>query len=128
MFNFNIVDLLGKIDSNLDSQEENLKDLAEQDLEENDVEDQAVSDQSIIDKIPTFTSKKLCEIIVCNRYINYNKNLAIKCMEELSKRRQGGDDFDFESYIEKSLSELPKLNFGSSLDLREILSNMVKNK
>jgi hypothetical protein len=32
-------------------------------------------------------------------------------MEELSNRRQNGDIFDFESYIDTEYSKLPELNF-----------------
>lgn len=76
--------------------------------------------------IPIFTSQKLCDMIICERYFNMNKEIAIFCMEELSKRRQDGDQFNFEQYIETSFQELPKLNFDMP-DLRTIL-NQVKKK
>jgi hypothetical protein len=91
------------------------------DNELDDAED--VSNETIKDNIIHYDSKKLCQIIVSNRYLNMNKDLAILAMQELSKRRQLGDDFNFEEFIEKSLEELPKINF-SMPDLRMILSNI----
>ena len=78
-------------------------------------------------KIPTFDSEKLCEIIVYYRYLNFNKDLAVLSMQELAKRRLEGDSFDFESYIQKSMSQLPALDF-SSFDIRNVLTNMVNKK
>src|SRR5574338_600977 len=73
-------------------------------------EDILTEDQRIA-KLPEFSKEKICEIIVCNRYFNTHPKLAIACMEELAKRRMAGEEFDFESYIEKSFKELPKLDF-----------------
>lgn len=81
--------------------------------------------QEIKDKIKDFSSEKLCQIIVCDRYLNYNKELAIAAMQELSNRRDSGDSFDFESYIEKSLSELPAIN-NMSFDIRTVLASLAK--
>lgn len=70
--------------------------------------------------ISGFSEEKLCEIIVCDRYFNSYKELSIRCMKELAKRRDSGNEFDFESYIEKSLSEMPKFDF-SIPDLGNVL-------
>lgn len=72
-----------------------------------------------------FDSEKLCQMIVCDRYFNYNQEVAIMCMEELSKRRQSGDEFNFELFIENSLKELPPLDF-STPDLKTILNKFIK--
>jgi len=82
-------------------------------------------------KIPTFSSDKLCEIIVCERYFGSFKELAIMSMEELGNRRLKGDNFDFESYIELSLKDLPKLdmsvpNIGNVI--RQFAGKMVTGK
>lgn len=82
---------------------------------------------SVKEKIPTFNSKKLCEMIVCDRYFGCYKEVALACMEELSNRRVAGDTFDFETYIEKSLAELPVLDFGLP-DLGNVLRQMLGNK
>jgi hypothetical protein len=79
--------------------------------------------EEVKNKIPTFDSEKLCQIIVCDRYLNFNRELAILAMEELSKRRQQGDIFNFESVIEKSLSELPQINI-APLDIKTVLSKV----
>lgn len=77
----------------------------------------------IKNKIPTFDNEKLCQIIVCYRYLNSYKDLAILCMQELGKRRVQGEQFDYENYIEKSLSQLPQINI-QPLDIRALMSNM----
>jgi hypothetical protein len=76
-------------------------------------------------KIPEFSSAKLCEMIVCDRYFDFEKNIAVICMEELAKRRLDGDDFDFESHIDAAHAELPPLNFDMP-DLRTILNQAIK--
>jgi len=65
----------------------------------------------MISKMHTYTSEKLCEIVVCDRYFGCFKSLAIISMEELASRRIQGDTFDFENYIGNSLKDLPKLDF-----------------
>lgn len=76
-------------------------------------------------KIPEYSSEKLCEMIVCDRYLGFNKEIALSCMEELSRRRIAGDSFPFEDYIENSEKDLPPLNF-SLPDLRVLLSQLMK--
>jgi hypothetical protein len=80
-----------------------------------------ISNQEIKKNMPTFTSDKLCQIIVAYRYLKYNKELAVFAMEELSNRRLNGDIFDFESYIEATLKELPPLSF-TLPDFRTVFS------
>jgi len=76
-------------------------------------------------KVPEFDSVKLCEMIVCDRYFGLGKNISVICMEELSKRRLAGDDFDFESYIDSAYAELPPLSFDVP-DLRSVLNQAIK--
>jgi hypothetical protein len=90
-----------------------IDDINEELLENDDI----VTEDLIKEKIPEFTSEKLCQIIVANRYLNYSKDLAVASMLELSSRRENGSNFNYESYIEESLSSLPKLDF-SKPDLR----------
>lgn len=82
--------------------------------------------QEIKNNIPTFSSDKLCQFVICHRYLNYSKDLSILAMEELAKRRINGDNFDFESYIDKCLSELPAINI-TPIDVR-LLFNMNRGK
>lgn len=79
------------------------------------------------DNVPTFDSVKLAEMIVCDRYFGCYREIAVLCMEELARRRIKGDQFDFESYIEKSLSELPKMDF-SVPDLGDVLRQVIGKK
>lgn len=77
-----------------------------------------------------YTNIQLCDIIITNRYLNIFKDEAQKCMIELSLRRQNGDNFDYESYIEDNFKSLPDLN----IDIKNInnslqeLKNMVNKK
>jgi len=75
-------------------------------------------------KIPSYPSKKLCEMIVCGRYIGFYPEVSVICMEELAVRREAGDEFDFEDYIDKAYQSLPKLDF-TVPDLRSVLSTLV---
>lgn len=80
-----------------------------------------VSKESIKDNIVNFSSEKLCQLVIAHRYLKYDEELSILAMEELGKRRVSGENFDFESYIENCLSQLPPLKF-NLLDLRSIIS------
>ena len=51
--------------------------------------------------VSSFDSDKLCSLVACNRYLSVDKNMEVLAMQELSKRRQSGDNFDFESKIEE---------------------------
>lgn len=85
--------------------------------------------EKIKKKIPSHSSKKLCEIIVSARYLGLNEELDILCMEELSKRRSFGDNFEFEDFIEKSSNELPPLKFTSDgFDIRQIIQQAIGKK
>lgn len=75
--------------------------------------------------IPQYSSEKLCEIIVCDRYFNMNQEITVMCMSELAIRRINGDMFQFEQYIDEALAKLPPLNF-SMPDLRTTLNSLVK--
>ena len=77
-------------------------------------------------KIPSYDSQKLCEMIVCHRYLGFNEEISIACMEELGKRRAAGDNYDFEEYIESAMKTLPVLNIGTGFDLRDLLNQAIK--
>jgi hypothetical protein len=55
------------------------------------------------------TSKTLAAIVVAYRALGTNKEVAIEAMEELSKRRVAGDDFDYEAWIKEKLKEVPTI-------------------
>ena len=69
------------------------------------------------------TSEYLCAIIISNRYLNLYKEESIKAMEELSSRRQNGDNFDYESFIDNKLKDLPDLNFKND-EMNNIINNL----
>lgn len=58
--------------------------------------------------LSTHSSEQLCLIVVAHRSFGFNKDMAIQAMKELDYRQLNGDTFDFKSYIEKTLSTLPK--------------------
>lgn len=88
-------------------------------------------DLNLIKKnIDQYNSQRLCEMVVCHRYLGLTPELSIICMEELAKRRVNGDVFDFENYIEIKLKELPKLDFSmpSTGDIMSTLTQMFNRK
>lgn len=74
--------------------------------------------------VPTYSSEKLAEMIVCDRYFGCYREIAIICMQELAQRRANGDTFNFESYIDSSLKKLPELNVGG-INLRDVLTQSI---
>jgi len=77
--------------------------------------------------LPSYQMDKICQIIVCNRYFGFNKELTVYCMEELGARRLAGDSFNYEEYIENSFKELPVLNIVLP-DLRTMLNQVIGKK
>lgn len=80
--------------------------------------------QQVKTNLPLYSSEKLCEMIVCDRYFGFGHQIAVMCMEELAARRIKGDIFDFETYIDQEYKKLPKLNF-SVPDIRATLQNAI---
>ncbi len=80
--------------------------------------------EKIKSKIPSYTSKKLCEMIVCDRYFGCYKEMAAACMEELALRRAAGDNYKFEETIDSGLKELPILDFVVP-DLGTVLRSLI---
>ncbi len=91
--------------------------------EMDDSEDESLdfNEEEVRGNLPEYTSEKLADLIITYRYIGLYKELSISAMEELSKRRTAGDSFEFESYIDKELKELPALNFNiKDLDIFQV--------
>jgi hypothetical protein len=63
------------------------------------------------------SNEKLCEIIVAGRYLGIMQDQMVAAMTELAKRREQGDQFNYEDHIEATLKTLPEIN----LDLSQIL-------
>jgi hypothetical protein len=92
------------------------------------IEDVKLDLDKIRENLPTYSSEKLCEMIVTDRYLGFGQKFDTMCMEELAKRRIAGDTFNFEKYIEESQKDLPALEFGSLPDIRTILSQAIGRK
>ena len=93
---------------------DNLEDLEFPELNVNDIVNN-ISDYDVI---------KLCDIIICHRYLGFNKEIAVACMEELGRRRINGDQFDFEEYIDREFRNLPKIELVLP-DLRTALNQAI---
>jgi hypothetical protein len=92
-----------------------------------DIEYKPLDIDLIRKNINTYSSQKLVEMIVCDRYFGCYREIAIICMEELSRRRTGGDNFHFESHIDNGLKELPDLNI-NGINLRDVLQQAIGRK
>lgn len=75
--------------------------------------------------INNYPSQKLCDMIVCDRYFGFQKEVSLICMQELSNRRINGDQFEFENYIDEAYNSLPVLNFKMP-NLNDILGSLTK--
>lgn len=54
------------------------------------------------------TSESLAAIIITYRSLGLFKDEAKQAMIELSRRKDLGDTFDFDSYIKEKLNQVPK--------------------
>jgi len=79
------------------------------------------------ENLPKYSTQKLCDMIICNRYFVLHKDITVMCMEELAKRRDAGDTFDFENYIETNSKDLPDLDF-TMPDLRTMISSIMARR
>ncbi len=78
------------------------------------------------EQIKEAKSKILAGYIVAYRLFGLNKVLAEKCMIELMIRKESGDNFEFEKYIEENVSETQiKYKLKSGIDLTS-LQNIIK--
>ena len=94
----------------------------------NDLDDlETLSFDEIKENLASFKTDKICQIIVCNKYFSFNKDLTVSCMEELASRRSAGDPFNYEEFIDSSFNELPVLNFALP-DLRTMLAQVIGKK
>lgn len=78
--------------------------------------------------LPQYPSKKLCEMIVCDRYFGFEHKLSKMCMEELAKRRVAGDNFNFEAHIAEISKEMPELDLSITPDIRAVLNQAISRK
>jgi hypothetical protein len=54
------------------------------------------------------SSKTLAAIVVSYRTIGFNKDIATQAMEELSKRKANGDEFNYQSFIANEIANQPE--------------------
>ena len=98
-------------------------------LEDDEDYEEEIDDFDLISHLKTnikkYNSNKLCEIVVCNRYLGFHAEASILAMEELAKRRIDGDNFDFENKIDSLLKELPVIDFSGLPDFRQILNQVI---
>ncbi len=83
--------------------------------------------EKIRSNLPKYTIENLCDLIVCDRYFGFDDAVQVMCMEELARRRESGDTFDFETYIDNALKELPVITVGPT-NIREVLGMVLKTK
>ena len=81
-----------------------------------------------MNKIEEQTSQALAAKVVAYRILNLNKEAAIEAMQELSRREANGDTFDYDSYINKKIEEIPSPSMGHERmeNLKQTLRN-IKN-
>src|SRR5260221_5153063 len=82
-----------------------------------ELEDVKLDIDQVAANIPLYSNQKLCEMIVCDRYFGFEQKISAICMAELAKRRQAGDVFNFESYIEQVNKEMPVLDLSVAPDI-----------
>lgn len=59
-------------------------------------------------QIGSSSNENLAAQVVCYRILGLNKDFALMCMAELARRRELGDNFDYESFIEEEVKKMPK--------------------
>jgi hypothetical protein len=63
--------------------------------------------------IPEMSVQALASHIVLYKSLGLFRDFAIKCMEELAKRKANGETFDYDSFIKEELNKIPKLKEGT---------------
>lgn len=74
------------------------------------------------------TSEQLADLIIGYRHFGFFKEYTTDIMKELSFRRQNGDKFDYEGYIEENIKDLPKISFEKQMpaDIINLFKNIKK--
>lgn len=67
------------------------------------------------------TSESLASHIVVYKTLGIDRELAQVCMKELARRRNLGENFDYEQFIEDKIKEIPKMQ---GLDFTSLGANM----
>lgn len=107
----------------------NFKDL---DLEQEEADlsesENYLTDEQMCEKIDSFESENLANIIISYKYLGLHKKVVPFAMQELAKRRANGENFNFEEHIDSGLKDLPSINFkipdfSGFFDLNEVVSS-----
>jgi len=93
-----------------------------------EIEDVKVDFDKIQDNLPQYSSQKLCEMIVCDRYFGFGQSISVMCMEELARRRLAGDSFNYEAHIAEISKEMPELDLSITPDIRTVLNQAISRK
>ncbi len=75
------------------------------------------TEEEFKENVSKMSQEKLCEIIVCYRYLGLMQTESVLAMEELAARRAKGEIFNFEEKIEKLSADLPSIN----IDINKML-------
>ena len=83
--------------------------------------------ETVKTNITTYSSTMLCRMILVQKSFNLNKDLTILCMGELARRRESGDLFNFEQFLDENKNLIPKLSFAMDLNaVQSIFSGLKK--
>lgn len=83
-----------------------------------------MNNEEVKEQIKSAKSKILAGYVITYRLLGLYKELAEECMEELLLRRENGDNFNFEEYIEDELKNSPKSNITDLLKIKNVLKDI----
>lgn len=72
------------------------------------------------------SSETLAIMIIAYRVLGLNKSVAIDAMQELYNRKQNGDEFDFQSFIDSNVNEIKKAHPQTNLDSMKLINSLLK--
>ncbi|MDP2683497.1 MAG: hypothetical protein Q8P20_00415 [bacterium] len=70
-------------------------------------------------------SNTIASYVIIYKTLNINKDLALMCMKELAYRRNLGENFEYEKFIEEEISKIPKMQ---GINLPELSKTILNNK
>ncbi|KKN67662.1 hypothetical protein LCGC14_0459210 [marine sediment metagenome] len=75
--------------------------------------------------IGSCTSEMLATYVIIYKTLNMDKEMALLSMKELAIRREQGDDFDYETFIEEEIKKIPKMR---NLNLPEMGKSIMSGR
>lgn len=76
--------------------------------------------------VSNLSSEVLAARIVTYRILGIDKELAKIAMQELAKRRQNGDQFEYETWIQDQIFKMPKMDEKNISSVLNLISNFRK--